>query len=252
MEKQKCDLGFIRHKFRGHEFKKHFHITYSIGLIIDGVHKLKFEDEDIFLSSGEIKIVNPYDMHIADGKVHWEYLNFMPTQNLIEDIAQDLCDDFIDFDIRFSHNVKDKYATKLLLNLFNSSGIEKDENLTIFISYILQNHALKKIKSVKCDKNIKKSIEFLHENFLQNIDLKTIARKSNLSKYHFIKVFKQQIGITPHQYLLDLKIEHAKKLIKNKTSLSQTAYECGFSDQSHFIRIYKKIHGYTPNRNFIL
>lgn len=247
--------NFVRHRFKGHEFKKHFHTTYSIGLIVNGVHRLEFENEDTVSSCGDIKIVNPYDMHLADGNVFWEYFNFMPTQNLIKEIAQNMCEKHIDFDIKFSHNISDKYASKLLLELFNSDDMNKEENMVFFISYLLQNYSSKKIKSVKIDKNINHSIEFLHENFLNDISLDFIAKQSNLSKYHFIKIFKKQIGITPHQYILALKIEYAKTLINLKMPLSQIAYECGFSDQSHFIRTYKKMHGFTPkikNRNFIL
>lgn len=247
--------NFVRHRFKGHEFKKHFHTTYSIGLIVNGVHRLEFENEDTVSSCGDIKIVNPYDMHLADGDTFWEYFNFMPTQNLIKDVAQDMYEKSIDFDIKFSHNISDKKASYLLLKLFNSTKTDQEENMILFISYLLKQHSSKKIKSAKIDKNINRSIEFLHANFLQDIDLNAIAKQSNLSKYHLIKIFKKRIGITPHQYILALKIEHAKTLINSKIPLSQIAHECGFSDQSHFIRTYKKIHGFTPkikNRNFIL
>ena len=246
---QSQNLPFVRHKFKKQQFKKHFHTSYSIGLIIDGAYKLDIENKQIVSKSGEIKVINPYELHIADGNVSWEYINFMPSSNFIKKLADEMCDNDNSCNIKFRTNIKDKIATNLYLRVFNSlkKNIEYEENLIIFISYLLENYASNEFKVKQIPANIKNSLEYIHINFLQNLTLDELAKISNVSKYHFIKTFKKEIGLTPHQYILDLKLEYAIKLIKQKTPLSQIAYICGFSDQSHFIKSFKKYFGFTPS-----
>ncbi len=241
-------FDFVKHSFKKTEFKKHFHKDYSIGLILEGTHKLELNKDNIIASKGEIKIINPYDLHIADGTSPWKYLNFMPDEKAIKDFAQDLCDDIVDCDIRFNSFIKDQKATHYLLKIANSlnNTLEYEENLTIFISYLLKHYGYKNIHIKDIPKNIKNSIEYIHENFLENLSLDEIAFVSGLSKYHFIKLFKEKTGLTPHKYIIDLRIEHAKILMKKNIPFSQIALYCGFSDQSHFIRSFKKHYGYTP------
>ncbi|WP_420911246.1 helix-turn-helix domain-containing protein [Priestia aryabhattai] len=85
--------------------------------------------------------------------------------------------------------------------------------------------------------------------------LDELTRISNLSPSHFINSFKQTLGVTPHQYLLKIRIERAKeKLQSSSLPLSEIAYELGFTDQSHFSRHFKKITGIPPlkwKQNFV-
>lgn len=241
--------GIVRHRFVKARFKRHFHLDYSIGLILDGVHKLEIEKQNLAILKGEIKIINPHQLHIANGDICWEYANFMPENKKIEQIASEVfLKDFTCKKIRFKNSIKDTYATKLLLNFFHSkpNTIEQEENFILFVAYILRFHSyFKDVKREFCA-NIKDIVEFLHVNFLNNISLEDISKISPYSKYYLIKTFKKHLGITPHQYIMVLRVEYAKKLIAKKMPLIEVALESGFSDQSHFIRIFKRNFGYTP------
>jgi AraC-like DNA-binding protein len=245
----KNNLNFIKHSFEKQEFKKHFHDNYSIGLILDGVYKLQLNNNNIIAMIGEIKIINPYDLHIADGNLAWQYLNFMPNEEIIKSIAQDMCDNNINCEIKFDNYIKDTNATQYFINLFKSldSNLEYEENFIILISYLLKNYAFRNLSIKQIPKYIQKSIEYIHMYYLDNISLDILSTLSNLSKYHFIKVFKLKTGLTPHQYILTLRIEYGLKLIKKRIPLSIVALTCGFSDQSHFIRTFRKHYGLTPS-----
>jgi AraC-like DNA-binding protein len=243
------DLNFIKHSFKKQEFKKHFHTNYSIGLIIQGIHSLQIENKKSTIIQGEIKIINPYELHIANGNLTWQYLNFMPNEQIIKNIAQDMCDDDINCEIRFKNYIKDTNATQFFLNLFKSlnSKFEYEENLIILISYLLKHYAFDKLDTKQIPKSIQNSIEFIHTYFYDDISLETLSNISNISKYHLIKIFKHKTGLTPHQYIINLRLEYSLKLIKKNIPLSQVAYECGFSDQSHFIKTFRKYYGLTPS-----
>jgi AraC-like DNA-binding protein len=240
---------FVKHSFKKQSFKKHFHTDYSIGLITQGVHKLKIEKEELITTSGVIKIINPYQLHIADGNISWEYINFMPSKLEIATLAREICDDEVAGEIIFQNRIEDSRANGYFLRLFKSVGntLEYEENLIIFLSYLLKNYSSKKIKTKHPPANIKRALEYIHESFLEDISLESIAKVSNLSKYHFLKLFSKEMGLTPYQYIIDLRLSYGVKLIKENFPLSQVALEAGFSDQSHFIKTFKKYNGYTPS-----
>ncbi|SHN72187.1 AraC family transcriptional regulator [Desulfovibrio litoralis] len=89
------------------------------------------------------------------------------------------------------------------------------------------------------------------KTLMQNTDpssynLQLLAQANNLSKYHFIKKFKEKIGITPYQFILNEKIKKVRQGILSKQSLADLALELGFSDQSHLCNTFKKYMGISP------
>ncbi len=245
-------VSFIQHTFQKQEFKKHFHDNYSIGLILNGLHKVELEKENMVVNQGEIKVLNPYDLHKADGNISWEYINFMPDEAMIKNIAQDICDNTLECHIRFENCIKDSTATQYFINLYHSlyDSNEYEENFILFVSYLLKRFAFKKLKVANIPANIKHSLDYIHTYFLEDISLDTIAQLSYVSKYHFIKIFKEKTGLTPHQYIVALRIEYGMKMIQKNIPLSIIAQDCHFSDQSHFIRTFKKHYGFTPTQVF--
>ncbi len=73
-----------------------------------------------------------------------------------------------------------------------------------------------------------------------------MAQAAFTSKYHFIRSFKQEVGLTPHQFQLQNRIRKAKHLLKQADTLTEVALTTGFCDQSHFIKQFEKIVGLTP------
>jgi AraC family transcriptional regulator len=89
--------------------------------------------------------------------------------------------------------------------------------------------------------------EYIHEHLHQDLKLVEIAAIVQISPYHFLRLFKQRMGITPHQYILQRRIEKAKYLLQNSEfSIADIAMQTGFCDQSHLTRYFKRIIGTTP------
>jgi len=87
---------------------------------------------------------------------------------------------------------------------------------------------------------------YILEHFKENLTLEQISKNSGVSKYYLIRLFKKNFGITPYEYLINLRIVAAKKLILEGLPLSQVALEVGFSDQSHLNRFFKRIVACPP------
>ncbi|WP_299348082.1 AraC family transcriptional regulator [uncultured Maritalea sp.] len=87
--------------------------------------------------------------------------------------------------------------------------------------------------------------EWVETHLHTTIRLEDLAQVAELSEFHFHRMFSASRGISPHNWILGQRIEHAKALLKN-TSIAQISAACGFSSQSHFTRAFKTSTGLTP------
>jgi AraC-like DNA-binding protein len=89
--------------------------------------------------------------------------------------------------------------------------------------------------------------EFMIDNLRSDIRVAAIAASAGLSTGHFSQGFKQATGVTPHQWLIHVRVERAKELLAVRTmELAVIARDCGFSDQSHFTKVFVRETGLTP------
>ncbi len=92
-------------------------------------------------------------------------------------------------------------------------------------------------------------MEYVNEHLHQEIKLAELAALTQLSPYHFLRLFKQSVGVTPHQYILQCRIKKAKFLLQHsELSIADIATSVGFCDQSHLNRYFKRIVGVTPKK----
>ena len=90
-------------------------------------------------------------------------------------------------------------------------------------------------------------MEAIRENLETGITLAQLAGEVGLSPSHFETLFRRSTGLSPHQYLIRCRVERARDLLGDGTvTLSQVAARCGFSDQSHLGRHFKRLVGMTP------
>lgn len=89
---------------------------------------------------------------------------------------------------------------------------------------------------------------YINEHFAEDITIKDLAERALLSPYHFIRLFKKQVGFTPHEYLVNTRINTARYLLKNTgMSTKDICFQCGFSSESVFCNAFKKNTGQTPS-----
>jgi AraC family transcriptional regulator len=96
---------------------------------------------------------------------------------------------------------------------------------------------------------IRHIVDYIQANLAEDNSLGALAGLAEVSPYHFCRAFKQSTGVSPHRYILQLRIEEAQRLLKRTTlAISAVAKRLGFSDQSHFTMVFRKIVGTTPAR----
>jgi AraC-like DNA-binding protein len=96
-------------------------------------------------------------------------------------------------------------------------------------------------------KKIVRAKKFFDENSNDEISLDILINEANISKYHFIRVFKKMYKVTPHKYLIEKRIKKAKQELANtKESVSTICFNVGFSSVSSFCNLFKKSTNQSP------
>jgi transcriptional regulator GlxA family with amidase domain len=88
--------------------------------------------------------------------------------------------------------------------------------------------------------------DYAGDNLAGDLSLKRMARVASVSPHRFSRAFKKSTGLTPHQYVIVQRVERAKGLLLRGRPVGAVAGACGFSDQSHLSRHFKRLCGVTP------
>jgi two-component system response regulator YesN len=107
---------------------------------------------------------------------------------------------------------------------------------------------IKKIKEKQLSGVIKKSLEFIEENFNCDLSLEEVANYVSISPHYFSKLFKEETGKNFVEYVTFLKINKAKTLLEEGVlNIKQISYEIGYKDPNYFSRLFKKSIGVSPS-----
>jgi AraC family transcriptional regulator len=94
---------------------------------------------------------------------------------------------------------------------------------------------------------LKRVLDLIEEKLASDITLTALAAEAGYSRGHFVKMFYKATGMTPHRYILNRRVEHARFLLKRKNArLVDVAVSCGFSSQAHLTKIFREYAGVTP------
>jgi len=96
-------------------------------------------------------------------------------------------------------------------------------------------------------RRVARVIDFIRANPDANISLVAMAQIAGVSPNHFVLLFTEATGLTPHQYVLRARIESAKIHLKDQAlSIAEVGRLTGFRTQEHFTKVFRKIVGVTP------
>ena len=98
------------------------------------------------------------------------------------------------------------------------------------------------------DPAVTTAVEYLRDSFLQTVDLDTLAAIAGTTKFRLLRRFRAEVGVTPHQFLVSVRVAHARRLLAVGTPISEVAANAGFADQSHLTRQFRRRLGLTPGR----
>lgn len=137
-----------------------------------------------------------------------------------------------------------------ILNIVENEFLSKEDDLTLMSHTYAFCAELNKIYQKSYfpkDKRLSAAENYINAHFTENTCLAEASVKSTLSRRRFNDLFKNSFGTTPNVYLINLRLDYAKKLLKtNYFSISTIAEMCGFSDIYYFSKVFKNKIGVTP------
>lgn len=237
----------------------HFHNSYEFDLCHTNIPSTKIDNKIYHRKSNTLFAVNPMQEHglVSDLK-GFSICGLHIDKSFVQDASLEL---YNTSDIEFSNDPFNiTHDINLLVRLFleelkyKQSGYEfMIENLSLLIvgnmlRYVKHNLSKKTYTQSKCNtENIKAAVDYMNENYTAGVSCTELADLIKMDKFGFIRSFKAETGRTPYEYLLDLKIEKAKKMLKsNEYTITEISMMCGFSSHSHFTSTFKKKVGTSP------
>ncbi|HIO96977.1 MAG TPA: AraC family transcriptional regulator [Leucothrix sp.] len=253
------DLGgleLLQACYKDQTFSRHVHEGYCINLIDSGAQRFYRSGANHLAPQNSIVFVNADEVH--DGckatENGWSYRAMYPTPELLANISIELEGKRNDAPWFPQAVVTDAYTVSKLHHLFtllehSSNPLEREtcylSTMTELISrHSKQNKALTKLGHEPLA--IKRMRNYLDEHFVENISIKTLADSVELSPFYLARLFNKTVGLPPHAYQIQRRVQKAKQLIHHNVKLSDVAVDCGFTDQSHLSRHFKRSLGITP------
>ena len=124
------------------------------------------------------------------------------------------------------------------------------ESLSLALASYVRSRYAEPVRAVERGSGalpVESLVAFVEENLGENLGLVELAGVAGYSANHFARLFKRTFGLSPHQYVLERRIERAKAILRDpRRSLVQVALECGFGSQAHFNTAFKAKAGVTP------
>lgn len=194
----------------------------------------------------------------------WLQANSIVYLSLSEELLTRNSQELLDRDrveLQVTHSTKDLLLQQLGLTLRanleagSPGGAVYAQTMANAISVQLLQH-FSTLKPLRLDINgglsphkLKRVTCYIDERLEEKIVLEDLAAIAQLSQHHFARAFKQSTGLSPHQYIIKTRIDRAQRLLaKSSMEINEIAIACGFSNQSHLHRHFKKHLGITPKQ----
>ncbi len=257
-------VDLLRASYVTQTFARHTHDGYAVGVVERGALGFAYRGETLVASPGTVNLVIPGEAHTGfpASEQGWAYRMFYLDASLMEEAASQLADRRQAMPVFRAGVIHDPHLALALGNLHRSMEDQADERLTMESLFLLMlgtwiaRHA-EDPPVVPCfraeHRVVRVAREYLESHFSDPVSLDALSAIAGMSAFHLVRVFQRELGLPPHAYLTQMRVERAKGLIARGRTLAETAVETGFVDQSHLTRHFKRILGMTPGqyRNFL-
>lgn len=242
----------------------HWHTHYEILRIISGSFSLTLDNHTvtyhsgdvIFITSGVLHggepedcvydcIVFDLDMLLKDNHACANTIqNIMNGRITINTLISDKCDKILPITKKLSHVLSEKksgyeFMTQAYLYLLLGTIIEEK----LYEESELDPSTIDRLNSIKG------VLSYISNNYSDVISLESLAKIAGMNPKYFCRYFRSMTGRTPIDYLNYYRIECACEMLSTKNiSIKETAISCGFSDESYFVKTFRKYKGTTPKK----
>lgn len=233
-----------RVSFHNRSVRNDYYIMYHIGAGFD----IRIKDETFFIEKGDVLIIEPgteYEYYLCkDSGLNYLWLHFTGSN------AKNLLDKF---SIEVNKIHKCGQISYMIDNWRKMFGefVNNDEYFYSVTEALLTDIIATFSRHIKTGGNKKlfKSLFYIHENFRSKITLEKLSELESISQSHYRALFKSMYNQSPTEYILDIRLREAKKLLEEtEETLSDIALKTGFFDEFYMSKQFKNHFGITPGR----
>lgn len=235
---------------------KHFHHFTEIFFVTNGSGSFTVENQTFPISKNDMIIVSPHIYHHEDSSLEGalEYIALgVDDFTLIHDNKE------IPYFLQKFNHYKDDieiYLNNILKESQNKEyGYQNicQSLLNIILSKIIRHSKytldITHNQTVPLNREAYQIKDYIDNNYCENITLDLLAQITNLNKYYISHIFKDTLGISPINYLIQKRLNVCKSLLKTSSlSISEISEAVGFSSQSYFTQTFKRYTDLTPNQ----
>lgn len=213
-----------------------------------------------FCNKGTIAVIPANVSHRAASLNHQiDFITLSLGQHLLNQVAQDWASPDVFHPIPHTAHLEDPLIMGIGLALkaemesgYLGGRLYEESLATAAATHLLRRYCDRKPK-IKSYSNglpsgkLRSALDYIQDNLSTNLSLEAIANHVGMSQYYFCSLFKQSVGTSPWQYVIEQRILKAKQLLRiSEISLSEIALLCGFANQNHLSRHFRKLVGTTP------
>ena len=241
--------------YRKQVFPRHAHDEYLIGLIRSGTHDVWCRGELWHADAGAIATFAPGEPHFGGAGVDdgWsQKIVYLPEQ-IVQNVMQDIPGaprGTLSFRSPFQHDAGAEQNLRRVFDLFDADApaLEIEEALYSLLPRLFLGGAAADRPAKVAPAALERVRDFLHAHFDQNVRLSELAGIAGLSKGVLISGFKAHFGVPPQRYLIQVRLDEARALLRQGVGIAEAAYAVGFADQAHLTRHFRAVLGVTPAR----
>lgn len=230
-------------------FEPHTHEAFGIGTIDFGAERFRYRGVNHVAPTHSLVLMNPDELHTGESASDegWRYRMIYIEPQTLETLSGEQ-------GWWFTDAVREDFATaqqlsQALAALWQATDSLAVESLMFTIMQLFRPHA-RVACQLKAEPANRFEVvkEYLRANACRNITLAELAAMVSLSPYHFLRQFKRQFHVTPHQMLMAFRLFDARQLLIRGVPLAEVAATVGLTDQAHLTRAFAQRYGITPGR----
>ena len=248
---EKCEPGHSFGPLARNHYLFHYIISGTGTLIADNA---KGEAVNYSIKSGQGFLIFPGQIttYYSDSQLPWEYV-WIEFDGLRVNQALDFTELSVDSPVYHPHSndLREKLQDEMLYIAHHSSesSFHLIGHLYLFFDYLTQStQSAKLVKSSKMsDYYIKEALNYIEQNFQNNISIEEIAAVCGINRSYLGRIFRNSIGKSPQEFLMNYRMIKATELLKlTSLSIGEVGCAVGYENQLHFSRAFKTIYGVSP------
>lgn len=248
-----CSFFEIKRGYKSSlSFRKHCHEEYSLGLVELGGTNFWYDNKSARLSSNDMVFLPPGFMHSCNpvDMNNWKFQMLFIDKEWLDYSLEGNGMDLGSAILRYSTDDPALSSIGPMLKKLVSfaSPLEKEELLLTIVHRIVRSgSSLRYFTSEFQRAGVEGIQQYLLKFFNKKVSLADLEQASGLNRFAIIQSFKDVFKLPPHAYQTLLRVNYAKKELKQGRPLLEVGLEAGFYDQSHFTKVFKNYVGLTPS-----